>query len=98
MNATITTAARRIVRTARTRPAAHTRLYFAADGELIAAIAGPEAFAPRSDTYAICVDRTITQADAQAQLDAYAAAIADGVSTADRMGLDGAIGYALQAR
>lgn len=72
---TISTEARRIVRAARGyRPG--FRLYFDATGHLVSAIYGPEAFGPQASTYAIACDHTITQREAQAQLDDYAHAIA----------------------
>lgn len=73
MHATITTPARRIVRTARSyRPG--FRLYFDADGQLTDAIYGPEAFGPARDTYAVRVNPAITQQQAADALDDYATA------------------------
>lgn len=97
MHATITTPARRIVRTARGYRAGF-RLFFDTDGRLTDAIYGPEAFGPRRDTYAVCVGPDITQQGAQDALDGYAAAMAAGVGPGDAAGIDFVGGGLVQQR
>lgn len=72
MSSTITTAARRIAR--QSRGDQTWRMYFDADGRVVARIYGPEAFGPRRTTYAVQTRGKVTQLRAQQLLDAYTTA------------------------